>query len=109
MPVRTSIILTRNPQFRAAGCLTAADWHQALARVPAGCDAFVIGGRQIYELALPYVQRLDWTQVHAAVAGDVCFPVVDWSAWQLVDDEPHVADAQNEYPYSFRVFERRAR
>lgn len=79
-----------------------------MAAVPGEMDAFVIGGRAIYEQALSDVTRMYWTQVHAAVEGDVKFPLVDWTQWQLVYDEPCPADIENDYPFSFRMYDRRA-
>ena len=66
----------------------------------------MIGGDQIYRLALPHVERLYWTQVHASVAGDVSFPTIDWRNWIEVGSERVEADADNEYASTFRVLDR---
>jgi dihydrofolate reductase len=106
LPGRTSIVITRDRHFTAAGCLIAHDWRTALSLVPPGQQTFVIGGREIFALALASAQRIYWTQVHAAVPGDVRFPPIDWSEWQLVQHESHPADGQHAYPFSFRVYDR---
>jgi dihydrofolate reductase len=72
-------------------------------------EVMVIGGSQIYDLALPMAQRLYLTRVHAEVDGDAYFPTVDESVWQLVSDESHSTDDRNEFDFSFRVYERMAK
>ncbi len=106
LPGRTSIVITRDAQFRAPGCHVVTSWSEALELVQVDSEAFVIGGRQIYELALPDVERLYWTRVHAEVDGDTRFPSIDWSQWQLIEQESLAADDRNDYPCTFQVFQR---
>ena len=106
LPGRTSIVISRDPNYVAEGCTVVANWESAKQAIPAGVDAFVIGGKQIYEMAFADVSRMYWTQVHASVSGDVEFSNVDWSEWELVYDEPHAADANNQFPFSFRMYDR---
>ena len=107
LPGRENVIISRQPGYDAEGCEVVGDWSAAEKRIDGRAEAFVIGGYQIYKLALPHAQRLYWTQVAADVEGDVRFPPLDWVDWQLVHDEPHEADARNDYPFSFRVYHRR--
>lgn len=51
--------------------------------------------------------RLYLTLVHAELAGDAWFPEYDQNQWQAVSREDHSADADNPYPYSFVVYDRR--
>jgi dihydrofolate reductase len=109
LPGRESIVITRQPSFAAPGCQVVGDWSEALAIARPDRDVFVIGGRQLFELALPVADRLYWTVVGASVDGDVFFPAIDWSQWQLIAEEPHPADERNEYPFSLRIYDRRRR
>ena len=68
---------------------------------------FVIGGRALFELALPVAERMYWTHVAARVEGDVYFPAVDWSQWELIAEEPHAADDANDYAFALREYVRR--
>lgn len=106
LPGRQNIVISRHPDVAAPGCRVVPDLSAALRAASDDPEVFVIGGRQIYELALPHVQRLYWTQVHAQVAGDTLFPPVHWQSWQLLTEEGHPADAQNDYPCTFRVYQR---
>src|SRR4029079_19120305 len=55
-------------------------------------EVFVIGGAEIFALALPQVERMYVTWVEAEVEGDVTFPQVDWSQWREVSCERVAAD-----------------
>ena len=98
------MVLSRQSDFAAAGCRVVGDLDAALATATG--TAFVIGGAEIYALALPLAERLYVTHVECRVSGDTQFPEVDWAAWSLVEYEPHGADADNEFAYTFMDFER---
>jgi dihydrofolate reductase len=110
LPRRTSIVLSRRGDVRPAGALVARDLDEAveLARRHAAQsdEAFVIGGSDVYRQALPVVQRMYVTLVHADVPGDARFPPLDWGQWRLVERADHAADASNEFAYSFLRYER---
>lgn len=112
LPGRVSIVISRSPSSVPAGerILVAGSLDEAANLVSstdlAQDEAFVIGGVEIYRLALPLAQRLYLTRVCATVEGDTHFPTVDWQAWKLIESEPHEADAKNDHPYRFEVYER---
>ena len=106
LPGRRSIVISRQMGYAALGCEVAADWSGAVRLAAADTEVFVIGGREIYTLALPHVRRMYWTHVEAQVEGDVRFPPVDWTAWRLISEEWHPADERNDYACWFRTFER---
>ncbi|MGZ5407529.1 MAG: dihydrofolate reductase [Aeromicrobium sp.] len=92
LPGRTTIVVTRQPDWSAEGVLTAADFDEALAVASALDDgAFVVGGAQIYAEALQrgVVDRLIVTHIDATPAGDTYFPDVDWDVWKETTSEPH--------------------
>lgn len=107
LPGRTTIVLTRESEFEAPGCLVATSFDQALGLAGDATEVFIVGGSQIYELALPRAGRIYWTAVHTEVKGDVFFPDVDWSEWELREEERHSADDKNQFEFSFRVFQKR--
>jgi dihydrofolate reductase len=113
LPGRVNIVVSRDPEFTAAGIHVASSFSGALelarqtARDSSAQEIVVIGGSQIYARALPIADRLYLTRVHAAVAGDALLPAMDWSGWEEVSRERHAASAGNPYDYSFVVFNRR--
>jgi dihydrofolate reductase len=107
LPGRTSLVISHNPAYRAAGAQTVADLPQAI-RAAAGSDqVFVIGGGQIYRQALPWADRIYLTLVHACIAGDTVFPELEAEVWHLIEaSSRYPADQKNEYEYSFHVYQR---
>ncbi len=70
-------------------------------------EAFIIGGGQIYELSQAYWDRVYLTSVDLEVEGDVYFPSLDLTQWELVSSEAQLPDEKNEHAYTFNIFERK--
>jgi dihydrofolate reductase len=94
LPGRTTIVVTRNPDWTADGVEVAASLPSALKRAAElDDDIFVVGGGQIYaeSLASDLVDLLCITRVAAAPEGDTSFPDLDWERWRPVVSIPHPA------------------
>ncbi len=72
LPGRRHIVLTRRPDWRAAGAEAAHDPDSALAL--AGANAAVIGGAEVYALLLSHAERIELTEVHLSPPGDAVVP-----------------------------------
>ncbi|MDW8322476.1 MAG: dihydrofolate reductase [Burkholderiales bacterium] len=105
LPGRTTVILSRDPTYRAIGCLTAGSLQEALALCGDDPEVFVVGGAQLYAQALPLADRLYLTEIEADYDGDAHFPCFDRSAWTELSRERHLGDAGP--AYAFVVYERR--
>lgn len=112
LPGRTNIVISRDPGFSAEGVKVVDSLEAAIALaehvtvIDGGEEAVVMGGAQIYEMALPMADRLYMTQVHADVEGDVYFPAFELAAWHEMAREDFSASGANPYDYSFVVLER---
>ncbi len=106
LPGRRMIVVTRQSDYRAddVAVVRSLDDALALARAAGDDEAFIIGGAEIYRLALPRVDRLYMTRVHANVDGDAYFPDVDWTQWQQMSSQEHAAADSNEYPFVFETY-----
>jgi dihydrofolate reductase len=82
------------------------DFDEALALARDDDEVFMIGGAEIYAVALPRADRLYVTWVEADVEGDTFFPDFDLSEWRLVSEEACPADDRNEYPHRFSIYDR---
>ena len=90
LPGRTTIVLTRQPQWAAGGVEVAATLDEALDRAASIDDqVFVVGGTEVFAEALPIADRMALTLVHHDADGDTYFPAVDWAQWREVHREPH--------------------
>ena len=113
LPGRTNIVLSRDQSFEPGGAIACETWMEAvqIAKEQASDDGAeevcVIGGRALFELALPKAKRLYLTEVAAEVYGDVAFPAFDESAWTQVRREEHAAGDGDDHAFVFRVLERR--
>jgi dihydrofolate reductase len=108
LPNRRSIVITRKRNFHPPGAEIARSLAEALerARESKQDEVFILGGAEIYALALPDVDRLELTIVHADVSGDTFFPECDLSEWTLIDQQRHEADDRHAHAFSFRTYER---
>ena len=85
LPARTTVVVTRRPDWESDGVLRAGSVEEALAMAGTIDDeVFVVGGAQVYAEALPSTDRLALTFVDAEPEGDTVFPEVDWSQWREV-------------------------
>ena len=107
LPGRRNIVLTRDAAWQAEGCEVTAGLEAALASASEADEVMIIGGAQIYALALPMAERLYLTRVHAELQGDTWFPELELDQWQELSRESYEPDARNEWPHSFIVLERR--
>jgi dihydrofolate reductase len=95
LPGRTTIVVTRNPDWSADGVETAPNLEAALQRAAElDDDIFIVGGGRIYAQALDAgaVDLMVITRVAAAPEGDVRFPPIDWELWTPVARIPHGGD-----------------
>ncbi len=107
LPGRQNIVITRNPDFQAEGCLVVHSLQEALAAVPEAEEVFIIGGASLYREALPLADRIYLTLVDAEVEGDTFFPELDASEWQEVRRETFAPDEKNPFGYAFIEFVRK--
>ncbi|WP_459615725.1 dihydrofolate reductase [Bordetella sp. 2513F-2] len=105
LPGRSNIVITRSSGYRADGAAVAPTLDAALAVCPPDAgEIFVIGGAQIYALALPRADRILATEVHADVEGDAFFPELPPGQWRETARQPQ--PAENGHAYDFVIYER---
>jgi len=90
LPGRTTIVLSRNPAYCAPGCLVRGSLEDALDAAREACESevFIMGGAEVYRLALPLASRLYLTRVHASPDGDTTFPSIG-PEWRETAREDH--------------------
>ncbi len=106
LPGRLNLVLTRNPRFHVEGVVTVTDWAAALQAAGDVPELMVIGGAELYSMALPVAQRIYLTDVHASVRGDARFPPFAPQEWREIEREEHAADERHAFAMTFRVLER---
>lgn len=80
--------------------------QDAIAACNGDDEIFIVGGAQIYAQALPLVDTLYLTEVHADINGDAHFPEFDATEWQEVDRESHHQESPQQLDYDFVTLRR---
>lgn len=105
LPGRTSIVVTRNRSYAAAGAQVVDSLRSALLLAHSDSEAFVIGGAEIYREALPLADRIYLTEVDAEYPGDTFFPALNPEEWTAATREN--CAAQDDQPaWDFVLYER---
>ncbi|GAB6263774.1 type 3 dihydrofolate reductase [Photobacterium sp. 53610] len=105
LPGRHNIVISRSPEFAAAGVTVVSSLDAAKTAAGDTDELMIIGGGSVYAECLPMADRLYLTFIDLSVAGDTCFP--DWgSDWQQSYSEAYRADEKNAHDMTFVVLER---
>ena len=109
LPNRTNVIVTRQDDYKAEGCLVVNSVEEAieLAQKAGDIEPFIIGGGQIYKYAIDnnLVDRVYLTKVHTEIDGDTYFDDLD-DSWKLVHTDLHSSDEKHPFAFTFQTFER---
>ncbi|MEC7646059.1 MAG: dihydrofolate reductase [Bacteroidota bacterium] len=110
LPNRTNIIITRQNNYFAQGCITVKSIEDGLeiARKNGDAEPFIIGGGEIYKIALEkkLVDKIYLTQIHHTFDGDTFFQAIgnEWKETSRIDCK---ADETHAYDFSFLIFEKK--
>lgn len=74
LPGRLNIVVTRQEHWSAPGVTVAHSLEQACSQCPAQATAWVIGGAELYRLALPLADQAVVTEIDADFVGDAFAP-----------------------------------
>lgn len=106
LPNRRNVVMTNDRSYHAEGAEIVHTVEEALALAD-GEELMVIGGAGIFQLLIPYANRLLVTKIDEDIAGDTFFPSIDWSEFQLEQESAGIRDEKNPYNYRFLTYVRR--
>jgi dihydrofolate reductase len=101
LPGRTNVIITRNKDFKADGCLMVGSLDEAIKVANSDSEVFIIGGGEIYNQSLPIADKIYLTRVHASFPGDTFFPELDLTEWVTESITKGKPVNDNELGYTF--------
>lgn len=108
LPGRRNLVLTRSPGLRFAGMQSVSSLDEAI-DLAGDAQLMVIGGGEVYALALPRATGMHLTHVDTLVDGaDAFFPSFDLQQWQVTAREAHSRDARNEHDFEYVDYRRLA-
>jgi dihydrofolate reductase len=89
LPGRKNVVITRQKDFQVPDGVLVFSSLDEVARELSSEDLYIIGGAEIFKLALPLSQKMYLTRVYGTYQGDAYFPEVDWSQWEKIEEEKH--------------------
>ncbi len=105
-PNRKNIVVTRQEAFEAPGCEVVQSIEEALKGENDRDEVFIIGGGQIYKLALDrgLVDQMYITEVHHSFDADAFFPEFDKSKWAKEIIGEHTVDEKHKYAFTYCLY-----
>ena len=104
LPNRTHVIITRQKDYNPEGCIVVDSIEKALAVCPENETSFIIGGGEIYNLALPFADQLEITKVHHRFEADAFFPEINSADWKEIQTEFNPIDDKHQFAYTYQTF-----
>ena len=106
LPNRTHIVITRKKDYQKEGAIVVNSLDEALELAKDDPQPFIIGGGEIYELALPKAEKIELTRVHGTFEADAFFPEIDENNWELVESSFHPTDENHNYSFTYLTYRR---
>jgi dihydrofolate reductase len=109
LPGRTNVVITRDKNFNSDnqfGIVVVSSIDEALVKLHAEKEVFIIGGGEIYNQTIGMVDAIYRTVVNTDIDGDVYFSEINPDEFNLVWEEKHEADEKNTFDYTYQKFER---
>ena len=113
LPGRTNIVVTRDPDFRAAGAVVTQSFRDAGAIALGDAlrrfatEIAIIGGTEIFAQWMDDADRLEITEVHASPEGDTWFATIDAKVWEEVSRVRNPAGEGDSADFSYVTYRRR--
>ncbi|MDX1462522.1 MAG: dihydrofolate reductase [Marinirhabdus sp.] len=107
LPNRTHVVITRNKDYRNEGAVVTHSLDEALIKAASDPQPFVIGGGEIYAMALEVADKIELTRVHGTFNADTYFPTIDKNQWELVAEEFHEKDERHAYAFTYETWMRK--
>ena len=105
---RKMVVVTRNPNYQASGCLVAHSLQEAIeiARSSGEDEVFIGGGAELFSEAIKYADRIYITEVHAITDANIFFPIYDSQGWEITNSSHASQGEKNQYPSTFKILDR---
>lgn len=104
LPNRHHVILTRDKNYKVdSNQVTVVNDIETIMKTyeNSGSEIFIIGGGEIYNLFLPYCDKLYLTKVNKDFEGDTYFPEINYNEWTVTESSEGYIDPKNNLSYQF--------
>ena len=106
LPNRTNVIITRKKDYFAENAIVTNSLDEAIKLTIDDPQPFIIGGGEIYKIALNISDRIELTRVHHNFDGDTYFPEIDSKIWTEINRTKKKKDHNHKYDYTFITYEK---
>ena len=107
LPNRIHVVITRQDNFKKEGIVVVNSLERAVELTTEDPQPFVIGGGEIYKLAMNLADKIELTRVHGTFEADTFFPKIDENQWKLVSEKFHEKDERHNYAFTYLTYERK--
>ena len=105
LPNRKHIIISKNINGSFPEKVTVVNnFEDALNEAANDDNPFIIGGGQIYKLAMDISNKIELTRVHGEFKADTFFPKIDENKWKLIKEEFNEKDERHQFSYSYKTY-----
>lgn len=105
LPNRRNIVLSHSRKETYQNTEIYASIQEALDSCKDSEKVFIIGGEQIYNIAIEFANKLELTEINATTSeADAFFPKVDKSIWRETQREKHSALETLSFDYDYVTY-----
>ncbi|MEY4383580.1 MAG: Dihydrofolate reductase [Bacteroidota bacterium] len=108
LPNRLNIVITRQTNYQQEGVIIVHSLEEAILKAKSlhRGDIYIVGGAEIYQMAMKLADEIEVTLLHDIFDGDAFFPEIDPTIWKEISSERGVTDEKNPYQYSFKKYKK---
>ena len=105
LPNRKHIVISRNKNISFSDEVTVVNnFEDAIKETGNDENPFIIGGGQIYKLAMDLVDKIELTRVHEEFKADTFFPKIDKDKWELINEEFNEKDERHQFSFTYKTY-----
>ena len=105
LPNRKHIVISRNKNISFSDEVTIVNNFEDAIKVTGDDEnPFIIGGGQIYKLAMDLVDKIELTRVHEEFKADTFFPKIDEDKWKLIHEEFNEKDERHQFSFTYKTY-----
>ena len=105
LPNRKHIVISRNKNISFSDEVTVVNnFEDAIRETGDDENPFIIGGGQIYKLAMDLGDKIELTRVHEEFKADTFFPKIDENKWKLIDEEFNEKDERHQFSFTYKTY-----
>ena len=105
LPNRKHIVISKKSKsYFPEEVIVVNNFEDAIKATNEDKNPFIIGGGQIYNLAMKYSKTIELTRVHEEFEADTFFPKINEDEWELINQEKHEMDERHKYSFTYKTY-----